>query len=109
VYETASSGKIKEMRLRTAHLACVLLLVSSLGAAEGSTLRSGRLAFSSQYISMLLQQHGAQACEETSPGLAASRARTLHSADRAVYRTVWTMRPPSAHAAARHMVTATAV
>lgn len=99
------------MRLRTAHLACVLLLLSSLGAAEGTTLRSRELGLGSHYISLLLREHTVRVSAETPLSLADGEdaAITVPSADRALSRIVWAMRPPSAHAVALHAVTGSTI
>lgn len=97
------------MRLRNRHLACLLLLLSSLSAADTHGLRSGDLTLGGRYISSLLYQsavdtviakpHGPYAAD--SPATAcvlAPAARALHAA-------AWTMRPPAAHTAALQAAT----
>jgi hypothetical protein len=99
------------MRLRTRHLACLLLLLSSLSAAEGSTTRSADLSAGGRYISMLLSQRAA-ATVEAQP-IAADTASykieafALTPASRSQHTAAWTMRPPAAHTAALHAATST--
>src|SRR5471032_1749313 len=97
------------MRLRACHLACLLLLLSSLGSAEAATLRSTAFTPGGRYVLSLLQQ---QAASQTS----AEPASALFSGDqpslplpassRAAVRVAWTMRPPAAHTASLHTLTA---
>jgi len=92
------------MRLHTRHLACLLLLLSSLRAAEGSAVRQGDLSAGGRYISMLLSQRAAaEVIAEPVPADTASykiEAFALPPASRSLYTTAWTMRPPAAHTAA---------
>jgi len=90
------------MRLRARHLACLLLLLSSLGSAEAATLRSGR------YIFSLLQQSAAQTAAEPASTLFAgdTPALPLPASSLAAVRVAWTMRPPAAHTASLHTLTA---
>ena len=87
------------MRLRAIHLASVLLLLASLGVAEGSSLRDGDFSIGGHYISMLLGQDrggiGPQSEFDASDDDAL--VLDLPVASLALHRTVWTMRPPSAH------------
>jgi hypothetical protein len=96
------------MRLRNRHLACILLLLSSLSAADARSLRSGDLTLGGRYISTLLCQ-GAVAIiakplaeHATSPN---TEAFVLPPASRALHAAVWTMRPPAEHTAALHTIT----
>jgi hypothetical protein len=95
------------MRLRAIHIASVLLLLASLGAADGSTLRKGTRSVGGQYIAVLLGQDHAAAC--MGAGLDHIVGETLKvdlpAAALAQHRTIWTMRPPAAHSAALHAVT----
>jgi hypothetical protein len=97
------------MRLRTRHLACLLLLLSSLSAADASGLRSGDLTLGGRYISSLLYQSAAAAVGSKPLGAdtAARNAATyvLAPASRAVHTAAWTMRPPAAQTAAVQAVT----
>ncbi len=99
------------MRLRTRHLACLLLLLSSLSAAEGSTTRSADLSAGGRYISMLLSQRAA-ATVQAQPIVAGTasykiEAFALPPASRSQHIAAWTMRPPAAHTAALHAATST--
>ena len=80
------------MRLRNRHLACLLLLLSSLSAADARSLRSGELTLGGRYISTLLCQTAA----------AAAIAKPL-----AEHTAPWTMRPPALHTATLHATTST--
>ena len=87
------------MRLRAIHLASVLLLLASLGVAEGSALRDGDFSIGGHYISMLLGQDrgGISTGTEFNASSDDALALDLPVASLALHRTVWTMRPPSAH------------
>ena len=97
------------MRLRNRHLACLLLLLSSLSAADARSLRSGELTLGGRYISTLLCQTAAAAAiakplaEHTAP--APTEAFVLPPASRALHTAAWTMRPPAQHTAALHAAT----
>ena len=52
------------MRLRAVQLACLVLLLSSLSAAKGATLRSGEFGLGGHYISTLLAQDHATTADE---------------------------------------------
>jgi hypothetical protein len=97
------------MRLRNRHLACLLLLLSSLSAADASGLRSGDLTLGGRYISMLLSQSAAAAVaiKPLAEHALSSRAQDLilAPASRAQHATVWTMRPPAKQTASLHAVT----
>ena len=99
------------MRLRTIHLAKLMLLLSALGTAHSATRPAGDFNFRGNYITAVLFQKCVDSCNRRSlerhaitrvldsaftetPGAALS---TLHTA--------WTMRPPSAHAASLHAIT----
>jgi len=96
------------MRLRARHLACLLLLLSSLGSAEAATLRSGSLTPGGRYIFSLLQQSAAQTAAEPASTLFAgdTPALPLPASSLAAVRVAWTMRPPAAHTASLHTLTA---
>jgi len=97
------------MRLRTRHLACLLLLLSSLSAAEGSVMRTEGLSAGGRYISMLLSQR-ASATVPAQPVLADTasykiEAFALPPASLSLHTTPWTMRPPAAHTVAHQATT----
>ena len=87
------------MRIRAIHLASVLLLLASLGAAEGSALRDGDFSIGGHYISILLGQDrgGISLQTEFDASSDDALALDLPVASLALHRAVWTMRPPSAH------------
>ena len=87
------------MRLRALHLASVLLLLASLGAAEGSVLRDGDLRIGGHYMGVLLAQDyaGIDTWAELNSGSNDALELDLPVASLALHRTAWTMRPPSAH------------
>ncbi len=95
------------MRLRARHFASFLLLLASLGAAEGATLRDGTPAFGAHYVAVLLAQQEAAAAAQT--GHAASRppAATIALAvsEQAHINTPWSMRPAAANSIGVHAVT----
>ena len=96
------------MRLRNRHLACLLLLLSSLSAADARSLRSGELTLGGRYISTLLCQSAVAViakplAEHTAP--AHTEAFVLPPASRALHAAAWTMRPPAEHTAALHAAT----
>jgi hypothetical protein len=97
------------MHLRNRHLACLLLLLSSLSAADARALRSTDLTLGGRYISTLLCQTAAAAiiakplAEHTAPARTATFL--LPPASRALHTAAWTMRPPAQHTAALQAVT----
>ncbi len=97
------------MRLRNRHLACLLLLLSSLSAADARSLRSGDLTLGGRYISTLLCQSAAAAVIAKPLAEHATSRRTeafvLAPASRALQTAVWTMRPPAQHTAALQAAT----
>jgi len=95
------------VRLRASHFACVLLLISTFGAAQGSTLQGSRAGLRGQYMHALLQQGAATVVSEPAfPDRAAGGFKSgLPVASIAQARTVWTMRPPSAHSTGLAAVT----
>jgi hypothetical protein len=98
------------MRLHTRHLACLLLLLSSLSATQGNAARPGELSAGGRYISMLLSQRAA-ATPSARPITAETasykiEAVALTPASRYLHTTPWTMRPPAAHTAALQAATA---
>jgi hypothetical protein len=97
------------MRLRNRHLACLLLLLSSLSAADARSLRSADLTLGGRYISTLLCQSAAAAVIVKPLAEHAASPKTeafaLAPASRALHAAVWTMRPPAEDTAALHAVT----
>ena len=91
------------MRLRNRHLVCLLLLLSTLSAADARSLRSGELTLGGRYISTLLSQTAGIAALPKPLAEHASSPRTkalvLPPAARALQAAVWTMRPPALNAA----------
>jgi hypothetical protein len=97
------------MRLRNRHLVCLLLLLSTLSAADARSLRSGELTLGGRYISTLLCQSAAAAViakplaeHSTAPK---TEALMLPPASRALHAAAWTMHPPAKHTAALHTAT----
>jgi hypothetical protein len=92
------------MRLRNRHLVCLLLLLSTLSAADARSLRTGDLTLGGRYISTLLSQTAASAALPEPLAEHATPARTatfiLAPASRALHAAAWTMRPPAQHTAA---------
>ncbi|MGA8939293.1 MAG: hypothetical protein WB439_09015 [Acidobacteriaceae bacterium] len=99
------------MRLRNRHLACLLLLLSSLSAADARALRTGDLTLGGRYISSLLIQIQSSAVavlpEQLAERAAVHPTETfvLAPASRALHAAVWTMRPPAEQTAALQAVT----
>lgn len=100
------------MRLRNRHLACLLLLLSSLSAADARSLCSGDLTLGGRYISnLLIQSAAASAIADPLAQIAqsATAQRTesffLSPASRAAHFATWTMRPPAAQTARLHAIT----
>lgn len=93
------------MSLRTRHLACLFLLVSTLGASQASASRT-RHGFYGDRITALLYRHAADAHSEhlaqiTAASVAADPETLLIPAPcRAAFCSTWTMRPPAAQSAA---------
>ena len=91
--------------MRTRHLACLFLLVSTLGASQASASRA-RSGFYGDRISAILYRHavdthGEQLAQNTVTAPAADPETLLIPApSRAAFRSTWTMRPPAAHSAA---------
>ncbi len=99
------------MRFRPHHLACLVLLLSSLSGAEASALRTGRFSLVAKTISVLRAQEQAAANPEVAlePRSGNSTQLALPAALLAQHRTPWTMRPPSAHSMQVQAATAFAV
>jgi hypothetical protein len=90
--------------LRTRHLACLFLLVSTLGAGQASASRPHH-SFYGDRISAILYRHAVDARAEhlaqNSIAPAADPETLLIPApSRAAFHCTWTMRPPAAHSAA---------
>jgi hypothetical protein len=91
--------------LRTRHLACLFLLVSTLGAAQANASASQR-GFYGDRVSALLYRHAVDVHNEhLAQNTAANTADpetllTPAPALAAVFHSTWTMRPPAAHSAA---------
>ena len=93
------------MSLRTRHLACLFLLVSTLGASQASAARA-RHGFYGDRISAILYRHAVDSrtddqAQNLKAGVAADPETLLIPApSRAAFCSTWTMRPPAAHSAA---------
>jgi len=91
--------------LRTRHLACLFLLVSTLGASQASAARA-RHGFYGDRISAILYRHAVDThSEPQAQNLKASVAADpetllIPAPCRAAFRSTWTMRPPAAHSTA---------
>jgi hypothetical protein len=100
--------------LRTRHLACLFLLLSTLGAAEAS-VSAPPCVFCGHRITALLYRHAIDNLRaQTLENVAAIEAAdpdtlTISASSRALFRAAWTMRPPSAHAVALHAVTGSTI
>jgi hypothetical protein len=95
------------MRLRRLHIASFILLLASLGAAEGSVVRDSGCIFGRHYIGVLLAQHEAAASIQATFRFEGDGALALDlpAASLSHSRIPWTVRPPSAHTADVHAVT----
>lgn len=93
------------MSLRTRHLACLFLLLSTMGASQASASR-GQHGFYGDRISAILYRHAMDAHSEhlaqnISSSVAADPETLLIPApSRAAFHSTWTMRPPAAQSAA---------
>jgi hypothetical protein len=98
---------MEQMRLRARHLACLLLLLTSLGSAEAATLRSAALTPGGRYVFSVLQQAASQTAAEPSSILFTGDQPSvpLSASSLAAVRVAWTMRPPAAHTASLHTLT----
>jgi hypothetical protein len=91
--------------MRTRHLACFFLLISTMGAAQASASQA-RTGFYGDRISAILYRHAVDAHSEhlaqnTIAAPAADPETLLIPApSRAAHRSPWTMRPPAAQSAA---------
>ena len=93
------------MNLRTRHLACLFLLVSTLGASQASASRT-RHGFYGDRITALLYRHAVDSNSEHLAQISATSVATdpetllIPAPCRAAFRSTWMMRPPAAHSAA---------
>lgn len=92
------------MSLRTRHLACLFLLVSTLGASQARAART-RNGFYGDRISAILYRQAVDACshmaQDTIANITADPETLLIPApSRAAFRSIWAMRPPAAQSAA---------
>lgn len=94
------------MKLRPRHLACLILLLSSL-SAEASARRTGDYRLGTCYINVLLAQEHAGITTDAVPEQTARDTSHLDLpiALLAQHRIAWTMRPPSAHSLQLQAVT----
>ncbi|MGC2659008.1 MAG: hypothetical protein WA324_13700 [Bryobacteraceae bacterium] len=93
------------MLLRTRHFACLLLLISTLGIAQAQ-VAAPSLRCCAHTIALLLQQRGAARNHVTQSFNAARvTAATAQNLPLASLRTIWAVRPPSAHSMTVHAVT----
>lgn len=97
------------MRSRAAQLACFLLLLTSLSAADASA-RGEQFSLGGHYIATLLR-HNAATAPLQSPLVRHlnQQAEVTPPVAQVIIRSVWAMRPPAAHTAHTHAVTASAV
>ena len=97
------------MTLRTRHLACLFLLISTIGAAQASA-SSERTGFYGHHISALLYRHAVDRAELSIDHPSSAKATDpetldLPASSRDTLRSAWTMRPPAAHVASLNAVT----
>jgi hypothetical protein len=92
--------------LRTRHIACLFLLVSTLGASQASASRA-RHGFYGDRISAILYRHAVDShSEHFAQNIAAVRIAAdpqtllIPAPCRAAFHSTWTMRPPAAHSTA---------
>jgi hypothetical protein len=101
------------MRLRAVQLACLVLLLSSMSAAKGTTLRSGEFGLGGNYISRLLAHDHASSAAADNATLRAqlddTRTTEIPATAEAHVRIAWAMRPPALHTAAVRAFTGTEV
>jgi hypothetical protein len=91
------------MRLRTAQLACLLLLLTSMGAAESSA-RDINFSIGGHYVAQLLLQNAPADLIET-PFSRSLETPAVIAPPATVATIAWTMRPPSAHSVRVQAVT----
>ena len=92
------------MRNRVAQLACLLLLLTSVSAADASTRRH-EFSLGSHYIGMLMQNAVAAHIDSPLSRQFDSEEDAAPLAAPAPLPTVFDMRPPAAHSALVHAVT----
>jgi hypothetical protein len=95
------------MRIRAAQLACLLLLLTSVGAANASTRRVD-FSLGGHFVSQLLQTTATTGSEIPS-SLQQAAEKTATQTSITVSRAVWTMRPPAAHSIQVHAVTGSGI
>ena len=93
------------MSLRTRHLACLFLLVSTLGASQASASRTRHGFYGDRITAMLyrhaVDSHSEHLAQNAVTGVATDPETLLIPApSRAAFRSTWTMRPPAAHSVA---------
>lgn len=93
------------MSLRTRHLACLFLLVSTLGASQASASRARHSFYGDRITAILYRQAIDSHSEQQAQNLAASVAEDpetllIPAPSRAAFHSTWTMRPPAAHSVA---------
>ena len=93
------------MNLRTRHLACLFLLVSTLGASQASASRARHGFYGDRITAMLyrhaVDSHSEHLAQNSVTGVATDPETLLIPApSRAAFRSTWTMRPPAAHSVA---------
>jgi hypothetical protein len=95
------------MRQRALHLAGLLLLLASLGAAESPNLRDTPTSIGAHFIGILLAQQQADAAATIASNETPGEPLILNlPAAAAVHlNNPWTMRPPSAQTLSVHAVT----
>ncbi len=97
------------MRNRVAKLACLLLLLTSIGAADAST-RRGEFSLGGHYIGLLMMQSAAAAHVDSPLSLRLDSDEAMAPpVSTAIVRFAWTMRPPSAQSVHMHAVTSSGV
>jgi hypothetical protein len=91
--------------LRTRHIACLFLLVSTLGASQASASRTRHGFYGDRITAILyrhaIDSHSEQQAQNLKAGVAADPETLLIPAPcRAAFHSTWTMRPPVAHSTA---------
>lgn len=93
------------MRFRAAHLACFMLLLSFLGAADAQALARGRSLGTAHSISVLLQAGlAAMPSRTASRSAAAGMQPALPGSPLAHTQPAWTLQPPVAQSIQQHAV-----
>jgi hypothetical protein len=90
--------------LRTRHLACLFLLLSTMGASQANASRAPRRFCGDRITAQLYREavhaHHEQIAQILIANTAAdSETFLLPAPGRAVLHSAWTMRPPAAHSA----------